>query len=506
MLNRKKVDKGFERRFLIGLIVSDQFIRTAESIYKPEFITSQPAQVVAQWCFNFAKKYNMAPKANIQGIFESNEEKLDPDIAEQALNLLGSLNEEVLTITDFNVDFLLDETQSVFNAISLENLAKTIKTHLSQDNVVEALEAHAQYAPIEIDRTKEINPFTDEEAIRNAFEQATEPIFKLPGALGQIMNPQLVPASFVAFLAPEKRGKTFWLQELAMRAFFSRENVAIFDLGDMTLSQRICRLHSYLAKRPLEKYARREPVRFPVLDCYMNQDDTCEREDRESKVGCYDKGIRMAVDEAVSIGYKPCSICSQIRGTVWYEMRLIEPITWRDAVKNGEKLMTRIKGRGFKMKCFENSSVNIRKGINNQLLKWKNDDGFIPKVIVLDYIDIASAEESAGSKEYRHQVNNNWKAARWLSQHWDACVITATQADADSYEQTTIGLSNFSEDKRKYGHVTAMYSLNQTDVEKNDGILRVGELLVREGGFDRLRQVHVLECRHIGRPLLASYF
>ena len=49
-------------------------------------------------------------------------------------------------------------------------------------------------------------------------------------------------------------------------------------------------------------------------------------------------------------------------------------------------------------------------------------------------------------------------------------VVTATQADANSYDRTSLKMSNFSEDKRKLAHVTAMYGLNQDPAGREKGI------------------------------------
>ena len=66
-----------------------------------------------------------------------------------------------------------------------------------------------------------------------------------------------------------------------------------------------------------------------------------------------------------------------------------------------------------------------------------------------------------------------------------ALVITATQSDADSYDTDLLKLSNFSEDKRKYSHVTAMFGLNQDKDgrEKKLGVLRLNELVIRKVSF-----------------------
>jgi len=114
--------------------------------------------------------------------------------------------------------------------------------------------------------------------------------------------------------------------------------------------------------------------------------------------------------------------------------------------------------------------------------------------------------------EFRHQQNEIWKALRGLSQERrkgiQPLIITATQADANSYDRDLLRLKNFSEDKRKYSHVTAMYGLNQDPHgrEKKIGIMRINELVLREGAFDDNRVVYILQNLKRGQPYLGSYF
>jgi len=97
---------------------------------------------------------------------------------------------------------------------------------------------------------------------------------------------------------------------------------------------------------------------------------------------------------------------------------------------------------------------------------------------------------------------------RGLSQERHVLVVTATQADSESYERKRLTMSNFSEDKRKLSHVTAMYGLNQDPQgrEKKLGILRINEIVVREGEFSNDREVWVLQDLAAGRPFLESFF
>ena len=51
-----------------------------------------------------------------------------------------------------------------------------------------------------------------------------------------------------------------------------------------------------------------------------------------------------------------------------------------------------------------------------------------------------------------------------------------------------------------------MYGLNQSADEKQIGIMRINELLVRDSDFNSNRPIKVLQRLQIGRPFLGSYF
>ena len=86
--------------------------------------------------------------------------------------------------------------------------------------------------------------------------------------------------------------------------------------------------------------------------------------------------------------------------------------------------------------------------------------------------------------------------------------MTATQSDAASYEQYRLKMKNFSEDKRKYAHVSSMYGLNQDpkDREKEIGVMRINEIVIREGAFKNTNEVVVLQNLKRGRPYLGSFW
>jgi hypothetical protein len=491
---------------LIGLIVSDRFLREAKVMYRAELVRAQPVAKISEWCFNYYKEYEKAPQRHIQDVFDSEEVHLDEDLLTFITDLLQQLSDEWEHAEKFNVDFLLDETEKYFKGRSLLTLSAGIRDAVNGSRLEEAEALQAKFSVVQRQRGGGVDPFNDEDAIRNAISNTTvQPLFTLPGAIGEMMNVQLYRSALVALQGPEKVGKSFWMDELLIKAFRSRCNCALFDCGDMSGNngaERIARLHSHIAMKPLRRYHKNgSAIRVPVIDCEYNQDNSCKRSD--CRVGIYKGEGTITIEEANSIGYRTCGApCARQKGAVWYELRDVQALTEDEAVKNGKQFARSIR-KHFKLSWHSMKSINI-KGINSILEVWKHTDGFIPDVIGIDYPAILAAED--GHIDHRNQVNETWMAMRKLSQDWNVCVVTVDQTDAASYGKENVGLQNFTEDKRKYGHVTGMYAFNQTDQERNDGIMRIGELVLRGGPTDRKRKVHVIECRQLGRVNLGSWW
>lgn len=441
------------------MIVSDRFLKDVKGMWDGELLSGQGGRLVAGWCFDYFDQYGKAPGLHIQDIFEFNSSKgqVTPEEASFLEGLLGRLSQEHERADKLNVDYLLDQTEQYLKAQSLRHLMEGVKEALDVGDPGRAEAQFKEYKPINRATGMGLDPITDVDSIREAFEQDEEQLFTLPGALGKMMNQQLKRGAFIGFMAPEKRGKSFWLMEVAMRAYRSRCNVVIFEAGDMGKRERVLRTQSYIHQRPVG--GKKRTVKVPFLE-------------------------------------------DENGGVVGYENREVEPLAWKEAYQGSVKWAGRMRGRHLKVLLYENSTLTVTK-MRADLDRLEYFEGFIPDVVVVDYADIMIADD--GRKEFRHQQNDVWKGLRALSQHYHCCLFTATQTDAASYEADTIKLKHFSEDKRKYGHVTAMYGLNQTDEEREQGILRIGEILVREGRFSAFRQVNVLQCLDIGRPYIASF-
>lgn len=464
-MKKKKADTSIEKRILIGLIISSDFVKEIRQMVDLRYFKNAGSRKIAKWCIDYYDSYDDTPKLHIKDIFDTNlrNELLSEDESEFIGSLLSNLSETWKSEHKlFNVPYLSKVAEEFFLSAQLLEVGQSIITYASEGDLLSASHAIVTYKPLQRrSNDASIDPLSDVDLIRQSFEEQFNILFKLPGELGQLMNYQFYRGSLIGILAPEKRGKSFLLQEFAMRALRSRCKVAIFETGDMTVNDRLRRIHSYIAKKPISRFndgsgSMKKMIRIPRLE--------------------------------------------DGRVEVFEEER--EVLTWRRAAKIADRWI-KMFGRGkLKISSHSNSTINVKE-ISQIIDEWEHLDGFVPDVIIIDYADILKPENER--IEFRHQQNESWKALRRLSQDRNCCVITATQADAASYKQASLGLSNFSEDKRKFAHVTAFYALNQTPTERANCCMRIGELLVRETYAGISKEVTILQCLDICRPVIDSF-
>lgn len=514
-----------ERKMIIGLIASTDYFRLIRQDIKPDLITTPVAKLLAQWCCQYFDRYNKAPGRDIAEIYTRKVQagRVSADVAEEIEeDILPELSEEWEEY-GINVESLVDSTKLYFREAALFRIKEDLEVLLEKGDVELAESIVAGYKGVA--DTKHVLVLNNKEQLREAtkkaFAEASEPILKYPGALGEFWNSSMVRGGFVAFLAPEKRGKTALMIDAAIRGVRQKRNVVVFQAGDMTEEQQLRRIAIYLSKNSdKEKYT--GDLLIPVKDCYFNQIDDCNHALRECDFGAFSDmkwhSVKQARQEtnAEEImerlkdepDYKPCHNCLKYSKNAWgmpylKKHKVKDALTVDDALSVLEDYFC-TNNRQLRISTHANGSLSVEE-MKALLNTWEQQDGWVADIIIVDYADLLTTK---GNQEERHKQNNIWKALRGLNQETNTLLITATQSDAAAYEQDTLRLKNFSEDKRKYAHVTAFYGLNQDSKgrEKALGVLRINELLLREDGFDANRQVTVLQAMAIGRPILTSYW
>ncbi len=520
-----------ENRIIIGLIVSDGFIQQVREFVRLDYFVSTEARSIADWCFSFYDTYEKAPGSAIHDVFQSKRRgDLSDDAADWYDLIFESLSAEAERgASAFNVEYLVAETEKYCRERAFRLFTEDVLDGLDAGDLQSAEGALARFVLPERLQSQGLFPFSvDADHVRDVFSQQETQLVSFPGALDEFIGPLFTRDSFVAFMGPEKSGKSFWLMEVAFRALQSRRSVAFYQAGDMSERQMELRLYSRLTGAPVRKL--REFVLRPVLDCAWNQDDSCTLDHRVSGADPdlanviaslpknqfgYIAGCDSIADVIEIVEehkeHTPCVACvrgshavNRFRGAVWYSILPagMEAFTWRDAYRKVLKF-GKLHGKRFYLETHSNDSLTIS-GIKNSLDVQEKNTGFAPDVIVIDYADLLTTERRFSDE--RSAQNAIWKRLRALSQERHCCVITATQADASSYDARLLRRKNFSEDKRKYAHVTGMLGINQIDGERSRGLSRLNKLVVRDGAYSESRVVKVLECLELGRPALSSFF
>ncbi len=513
---RKPEDAQTERFIIVSLITSENVCRSLRKAYQEYFFQTKTTKTISKWCFEFFDKYDTCPQQEIETILELNSKKgiIDPDLEEEIRKFLLQLSTEYDEWQNLNEQYYIELGYNYFKKRSFILLSEQIKDAASDNNLEEADKAYSSFTKIkeELSQARDLLTSDGVQDLQLSISNRPPHLFQLPGALGRMVGP-IERESFIGILGREKVGKTYALMVFAIAAARQGLNVAMLETGDLTQDQLDTRFYSYFTKKVnKDKYVGKH--KHPVLDCLLNQTCECEHAKVDSPVVIVDdrgkyKFIPDYKEEEIIESHVPCIECykdrflryKKFKGSIWWEMKHVNKWSWREAERKAIRFKKRYKGRII-TEAFPMQSVSAS-DIRNWCINKQKQEGFVPDVLIIDYPDILAPETQ---KDYRHQENEKWMILRRISQEFHNCVIVATQADANSYNKDTLQLSNYSEDKRKYGHVTHFFGINKTANEEELGCCRFSTLLLREDSVQVSKQVTLLQNLKIGHPMIASFF
>ncbi len=463
-----------ERVTLLGMINNTKVLGQVSTRWEePGLFASSWANLVGGWCVQHYRKHGEPPhKGLLTYAQEWAESQQDQEVVGAVNTFLSSLEREEYQLNgEVNPGYTLDLAAKHFNHVKINRLKETLESYLDAKQVDKAQREIEAFHRVEMGGGSGVDLFLDYEAVKATLSsERQEPLVTFPGDLGKFFGQRLAREQFIAFMSPEKTGKTWWLMEVAWRAMCQRRKVAFFVTGDDSQEDINERFLVRAAKHPYSS-----ETGWPLVAKWPTRVHAPAKEDESAEVDFEERSIPKALDVK-----KAWAACEEVM---------------RDRVKSKDSYL--------RLSVHPNSTVNVL-DLKAHLQAWALD-GFVPDVIVVDYADIL-APPVGKQLETRDQIDLTWRQLRALSQEFHCLLVTATQADAASYEKRTLDRRNFSNDKRKMAHVTGMVGINVTGEEKERQLMRLNWVVRRKGAYSPRRCVHVAGCLALGCPAVRSTF
>ena len=368
-LRRRVIKADVERRIVIGAITSPQFCRRIRESYRPEYMRIDGSGKILQWCFQWVDEYREAPKKNIQHVYEIEKEALKPAEAEIIGIYLGSLSREFEQEPGetYNVEYYVDEAKKYFryrnNELFIEK-ASRLQAAGRHEEIDELFNNRRQVAA---ETSKAYNPFALNRIRTYDVDNIENCLFQFPGALGELFGP-FERNWLVSFTAPEKRGKSWWIEELVFQSIIHGFKTFLFSL-EMNERQLDDRIYRRLTSFPRVAQGR---LIYPVFDCLHNQDDSCPKKDRQGFGNVLD-GAGRKMKFHLGIRHRVCTQCRGNKSVDTSDGYKYWPAYWFDVLQDVPKITVKeiekraryfsdMKGDLLRVRAFPAFSANLTTG------------------------------------------------------------------------------------------------------------------------------------------------
>lgn len=497
LLKRRTIDSSIEEKILIGMIVSDSFCRDISKVISKDTFEVPFIAKVADWCKDYYKKYKQAPGIHISDIFEVEKEKIDEPDQKAIATLLSKLSESNQQ-EEFNEEYLKDRAFEHFRDRNLKQAIAKATNFSELGRTAEAEKIMESYKKSSLLTSGWEDPF-DVDVMKNYFADQTSKkdiIFQFPGEIGKFIGP-FQRNWLVGFLAPTKRGKSWWLIEMAIQAMLQRKKVIFISL-EMNSSRVFARMYNRLTSMSNET----KDYIFPCFDCKKNQENNCYKPIRTNNTKLLNpEGGKPQYSRELQ--YQTCIACRGKKDFVpetWFTNVKKEKMKSSQAIKLMRSQVSHF-GSSLKVKSYPAGSANLSK-VMDDIHGLYDMDCFVPDLIVIDYADILAPEDSRMIG--RERTDQTWQTLKRVGDELHCCVVSASQANRGSFDKKNVTQIDTSEDIRKIAHGDLWLAINQTPEEKRSSISRISKIAMRDEDFDQYSSVIVLQQLSLGQVLLDS--
>ena len=454
-MKRQRLDLSEERKLLIYMITSTRFLEEIRRALKLDLLESAYARIVGSWVLEYHEQFGEAPGRAIQDIYLRKRTTLrEEDEVGTIAEFLSSLAKEHEASAP-NTAYAVESAVQYLKLRSLTVLKQQLDGVLESKDVLAGEQLVATYERIEKHQGGGTDLMWDGAALRRAFMDEEEVLFRLPGDLGEMAG-DFVRGDLVTVLGVSNRGKSWWLWYLGQRAIQMGLKVIHFNL-EMTENQVTRRAWQGMTGRPRKT----QMIRLPQFVEAPNAGEDkwvvkMREEERE--------GVDLAGIEDRQAMYR-----RYFRG-------------------GNARLNT--------FPAFTASVEDLEACVDN----YEYYDRFFADVVIVDHGDLVAPVRQ--NEERRHEIDEVIKNIRALAQKRNQLWITASQLNRAGFSKDA-SLDIIAEDIRKVFHSSKILGLSQNAEDEEMGLMRL-RLLKERDGRRSMKEVAVLMSLDIARPYLDS--
>ena len=438
-MRHTKPDMDIEKQLLIGLITSGNFVKRILPVFEYDYLDLETVRKMARWVVEYHQVYGKAPGLHIQDIFNEKKGRLKEEEADWMERFLVELDRRAEKSGGFNEEYLFANCVKYFGRQKLRKNAEKVLDLLETDKQDQAEQVWLDSVGIPEAGDLGIDPF-DPNTVKRVFGREEERASLTLGikSLDRMAGP--VKTGWLAmFMGPMKRGKTRALLHMTVRGVTKGYNTVFFSLETSKEDN--------------------------AMNIWMNIGSLANQE-RKLDFPYFVDGEKVKHE---TFSRPPPDMRNVLGAVKSFSRAVVSP---------------KLRVMAYPMGTAGVDDFRRYLDLLDVLLY------FSPHVIVVDYLGNMKAPKGVHGRDV---YNENSIALKALAQERDAIVFSAHQGSRATLEKINMSASDVPEDIRVLGNVDVLYGLNQTDMEKEDGVMRMNVLVHRHRKFTRMKQAKVLQ-------------
>lgn len=436
-MKREVIENLNEKDFVASLIMSDKCCQVLMPHIRLNYLECDYSRVIVGWLIDYYNKFKKSPKKDVVSLYRVHcDEIQDEALKDLVYQYLQNISNSEININ--NEDYLLDNSRNFLDYQRMKSYVQDLNACLETRSMDKARKVQSDYNKISVAETNEVSLLnkSDIDIIKEALTKQEEILFTLPGELNNVVG-NIHRNDYVAILAPAKKGKSWFLQQIALEALKQQLNVVYVSM-EMTREEVIQRMWKTLFG---------------------------------ARSGLVPPGI-----------YESAKFCEDTSEQGKYNLELIDVKVGDKAPPSVEYLQKQLRANNgyignLKVIAYPAFGESVQ-GITDRVEELARE-GFIADVLVIDYADIT--KPIGGGQEVRNQLDLMWKHLRGFSMKFHCATFTASQTNRSGFNSSVVDANTIAEDIRKIAHVTSMVSMEQTPKMKANHIMRIRNIAMRNG-------------------------